>query len=1068
MRKPIVFFAFTLLAAQVAAQIPKDRNISPPAPAEVRYEFIGVNNLLMWLSNNGDMSFNPSTNRGGLEWPAGSGKTLVYEDGIVWGGRVAGQLRVGGSTYRHGLQPGPLGPDGNPLRPAADERNRIYMARKLTAADFASMSDAERKRLIKDYAEWPVADGAPYTDRDGVQGYQPAWDRWLAEQSFADPALRKTDEPLMLGDEVLWFVSNDKDPSLTDNFYGTPPIGIELQTLVWAYRTPGALSNIVFTRYRLVNKGPSNLEDAYLSKWSDPDLGSANDDFVGIDTLLNLGFCYNGLESDGEYGIPPAIGYDLLQGPVVPSPGDTAKYDLRKLAGYRNLPLSSFVFYLGGSSVYMDPALGTGALQMYNNQQGLIWNGQPFIDPTTGNPVKFSLAGDPLTNSGWVDGNPAGSGDRRFLMSTGPFTLRRNEPQEIIVATIAGRGSNRLSSLAVVKEYDKTVNSLIESDFSTITVPVPKLEAALAPNRIILHWGDPAILEKVEQWSRAGYAFQGYNVWQMKSPSDPLTSARRLGTFDKADGVTTIFDDLIDETSGALDPEPVQFGRDTGIRRQLTRTADAFTGASLINNQPYYFALTAYGYNPSPLVSPHAVESAPAVIEVRPQFPNPGFRNDSAGMDSAILIRRIAGFGSGTPVAAVVDPFKLTGDTYRVTFTRLARQTRVLYDDDGDPTTPPISVDLPVYGWNLKNVNTGRALADTLTMFDGIDNAVDIDGYKIGMSGLPVWKAGSEISSVEWLGTNAPDGIFTAASSDYDWTLGSKFFGTALKPWEVTKTVEIRFSRTQKSKGYMYLRGGTPSYGYRGYFASPITVWDVTDTVRPKQLEYAFVENAGSPYQNNEWGPGLSSGGDREYLFVLDEPYSDTPDSFYTTLKPNADAGRMKILYNFWGTQNSSFPQSSPTGYRWKEGDKWVITADRPMTDSDIFEFTPKRWDYSDAVAKSDFNAINVFPNPYCGDNTQELNKYQRFVTFNHLPPDATIRIYTLGGTLVRTIQKFGSGGGNLPLANSQLAIWDLCTEAGLPVGSGMYIIRIDLPGLGAQKVLKLGVIREAQFLDRI
>jgi len=101
--------------------------------------------------------------------------------------------------------------------------------------------------------------------------------------------------------------------------------------------------------------------------------------------------------------------------------------------------------------------------------------------------------------------------------------------------------------------------------------------------------------------------------------------------------------------------------------------------------------------------------------------------------------------------------------------------------------------------------------------------------------------------------------------------------------------------------------------------------------------------------------------------------------------------------------------------------------------------------------------SINVWPNPYFGFNRNEANKYQRFVQISHLPAQATIRIFNLAGILVRTLLK------NDP---SQFAKWDLNNEKGLPVGAGMYIIYIDMPGLGT-KTLKLGVIPETQFLDR-
>jgi hypothetical protein len=110
------------------------------------------------------------------------------------------------------------------------------------------------------------------------------------------------------------------------------------------------------------------------------------------------------------------------------------------------------------------------------------------------------------------------------------------------------------------------------------------------------------------------------------------------------------------------------------------------------------------------------------------------------------------------------------------------------------------------------------------------------------------------------------------------------------------------------------------------------------------------------------------------------------------------------------------------------------------------------------ALAKNDVGNINVFPNPYYGVNTEELNKYQRFVTFSHLPQRATIKVFNLAGIQVRTIQKNST---------SQFERWDLANESGLPVGSGLYIVHIDMPDIGAQKILKLAIVQEQQILDR-
>jgi hypothetical protein len=91
--------------------------------------------------------------------------------------------------------------------------------------------------------------------------------------------------------------------------------------------------------------------------------------------------------------------------------------------------------------------------------------------------------------------------------------------------------------------------------------------------------------------------------------------------------------------------------------------------------------------------------------------------------------------------------------------------------------------------------------------------------------------------------------------------------------------------------------------------------------------------------------------------------------------------------------------------------------------------------------------------------NSEEINKYNRFITFTHLPQEAIIRIFNLAGVQVREIRKNSA---------SQFERWDLQNESGLPVGSGLYIVHIEMPGLdGATKILKVAVVQEQQILDR-
>ena len=78
------------------------------------YDYFAGNNILMWIGNNGMGSHNPHTGQDGFYWPGGDSATIpaIFADGLVWGGKVNGEIRVNGNTYRNGLQPGRILEDG--------------------------------------------------------------------------------------------------------------------------------------------------------------------------------------------------------------------------------------------------------------------------------------------------------------------------------------------------------------------------------------------------------------------------------------------------------------------------------------------------------------------------------------------------------------------------------------------------------------------------------------------------------------------------------------------------------------------------------------------------------------------------------------------------------------------------------------------------------------------------------------------------------------------------------------------------------------------------------------------
>jgi predicted secreted protein len=74
-----------------------------------------------------------------------------------------------------------------------------------------------------------------------------------------------------------------------------------------------------------------------------------------------------------------------------------------------------------------------------------------------------------------------------------------------------------------------------------------------------------------------------------------------------------------------------------------------------------------------------------------------------------------------------------------------------------------------------------------------------------------------------------------------------------------------------------------------------------------------------------------------------------------------------------------------------------------------------------------------------------------------NLPEVATIRVFTLDGTLIRTINKNST--------DTSIS-WDLTTDEGLPMASGMYLVHVDAPELNAEKVIKFGFIKKRIQLD--
>ncbi|MCE9626892.1 MAG: hypothetical protein K8R56_03120, partial [Candidatus Eisenbacteria bacterium] len=91
-----------------------------------------------------------------------------------------------------------------------------------------------------------------------------------------------------------------------------------------------------------------------------------------------------------------------------------------------------------------------------------------------------------------------------------------------------------------------------------------------------------------------------------------------------------------------------------------------------------------------------------------------------------------------------------------------------------------------------------------------------------------------------------------------------------------------------------------------------------------------------------------------------------------------------------------------------------------------------------------------VVPNPFRAHAPWERepvpgDAFTRHIDFLGLPRDvATIRIYTLAGDLVKTLEHDGRSG------NGQAA-WDLISRNGQDIESGVYLFTVSSPSIGSQ-----------------
>ncbi len=979
--KLAILVLIALLASSLSAAPPRRSSEAQPMAAAVDNEhYIDVNKLLMFVTNHGNFgrdltdvfhqdygTFYPFTSVADLARGVNNNGVL-YAAGLWAGAKVGDSVHVVVAEYSDEYVPGPMS-------------GGTFMTDRPEFRVYKLFSDSLAANPNQDYLDWPYDQGAP-------------WDTTAAGDTI----------PGMIGDQMTWAVFNDANPTQHNNDAGnSEPLGIEVRQTTFGFDQSGSLGNMVFIRLRVVNKGANTLDSCFFSLWADPDLGGSGDDFVGCDTTLGLGYCYNATNTDAQYGAtPPAIGFDFFQGPLVAgTAADTAIMWGQRWPGMKNLGMYSFNKYINGT----DP---NSKFQTYNYMKGLDANGAPYV--YQGNQLLYVASGNPVTGVGDIDVNPA---DRRFMESTGPITFAPGDSTEILAAIIIGQGGNRLESVTSLFTRDDYAQRIYEGGFQPPQPPVaPNVHVSVIPGEVTLAWDDTS------QVDHGTYPFMGYTVWQC--PDGSGQDCIELATYDPIDTIFTqaIVDTIIDPYSGILIPQVQRALSNDGLKLYYSTSQDAFTGLPIRDIQKYYFEVSAFTFADHDSLGaliPYGdrFKERFTQVSVTPQEYMPGVEV-AGNYDDTLATTHTAGVSDVEVYPVILDPLQLNGHTYRVWFN----------DDMGDTL------------WNLMDVTTGDTLLYHRTNYSGLDGNepyYPTDGFVVKVISSQGVVAIQEIANST--GPITPDNVMYELNSTGDWYVNADQSGNfARMNWQGLIGVD--------DWDFKFIDSGSQYYNWNtdGLWPNrcPFEVWNIgpelpNDPANDRRIQINTLDDDGS---------GTWTYGDRIYPSEVTYGTEPLPDPSVYVFPDDFHIGRI-VFTDYSGATTQP---DSGTVVRF-------ITAKVPMP-TDTFTFVATAPTLTES--QSALDDIRVVPNPFYLYGPYDPGPGKPTIKFHGLPAQCTIDIYNLNGEYIDQIVK------NDP--STSIAEWDGATQNGLPVASGVYIYVVDAPGFG-QKIGKFAVFMEVEVL---
>jgi hypothetical protein len=494
----------------------------------------------------------------------------------------------------------------------------------------------------------------------------------------------------------------------------------------------------------------------------------------------------------------------------------------------------------------------------------------------------------------------------------------------------------------------------------------------------------------------------------------PLVSLFRLRVYEN--GAYAIFD-LVDGVKGLhpIDINGAKFnlGTDSGLQH-------SFVDSTVTNGQVYYYAVCSYdqgfvqtniqgqteGIPPSETTSIIKVDingnytTDVNTAVVNPHAPGAGY------IDPQISNLKKIGPATGSVGVTVVDPDSMQSfNTYRVEFSNNSPFNNNPYPSYRIINYSSSDTILKFTPFLGENVQTLVSQGFSVSLIN--DSSVTL------VNPTPDWKTGS--SNVKIL---VSDTAYASA------------FQSKRLPHHYPADFEIRFTNP--------LQGDTsfPQGSFFSPIPSNIIVENLTENIDHVQFVFYDLD------KNQQFSVG-------DAIFIIVGDSAGKRASNFTDVNTHI----------IWAVQLfiKDTTIKDPNLLMPKPGDVIQFTTTKPFRSGDYEEFTTQKADFNRSKAILDLNKIAVVPNPYVGAASWEpasatTGRGERLVYFIHLPNKCTIRIYTLSGNLVKSLDH------DAPLTDGQQP-WDLTTKDNMPLAFGVYIFHVDAPGIGT-KIGKFAIIK--------